>query len=327
MKLRLISALAAASFAAAIGPANADVKMRLAHYAPENHPANLASLEFARNVAARTAGEVKVDIFANNALGTPPEQMEQIKLGTIDMGLPTQGLLGTVEKAFATVMLPFAFDSYDQAHRVLDGPALDWLKPLAEKQGILILANWEYGFRHLTNDKRAVLVPEDVAGLKIRVPPEFQQQAAMDALGAQTTRIPLPELYTSLSQGAVDGQENPISVIFHNKLNEVQKHLALTKHIYNNMMLVISAPSWAKLTPAQQAIFLEEGAKSGLMMRKAVIAEEEEQVAKLEKAGMQISKPDLAAFRAKMGPAYAKIGAFAGEENLKRFLEILEKSR
>ena len=106
---------------------------------------------------------------------------------------------------------------------------MDWLAPLAEKQGFVLLRNWEYGFRNVTNSVRPINAPDDIKGLKIRTPPELQIQASMEALGAVVQAIAFPELYLALSQKVVDGEENPIAVIYFNKIYEVQKHLALTR--------------------------------------------------------------------------------------------------
>jgi TRAP-type transport system periplasmic protein len=211
----------------------APLTMRFAHFGAEDHPSNVAAKQFAERVASRTDGEIKINIFPNNVLGGPPEQAQQIKLGTIDMGLPTQGQLDKYDTAFAAVMLPFIWDSPQHAFRVLDGPAMAWLAPLAEKQGFILLRNWEYGFRNVTNNVRPINAPGDVKGLKLRTPPELQIQASMEALGATVQAIAFPELYLALSQRVVDGEENPIAVIYFNKFYEVQKHLAVTRHIYN----------------------------------------------------------------------------------------------
>lgn len=305
----------------------AQVTLKLAHYAEAAHPAHLAALQFAQRVDARSGGKVKVSVFPANALGSPPEQLQQVKLGVIDMGLPTQGALDKYNKAFAVVMLPFVFQDLEHAHRVLDGPAMEWLAPLAEKDGFVLLSNWEYGFRNLTNGKRAIERPQDVQGLKIRVPPEVQLEAAMGALGANVSKIAFPELYMALSQGVVDGQENPIAVIAHNKFHEVQKHLALTRHAYNSMVHVISAKTWAKLSPDQRKIVQEESRAAGVMMRKAIASEESAQIAQLEKQGMRVTRPDPQLFRAVMEPAYKQIGAYAGEANVEQFLKMVEAQR
>jgi TRAP-type transport system periplasmic protein len=305
----------------------ATITMRFAHFADENHPANIAAKQFASRIEQRTDGAIKIAIFPNNQLGGPPEQAQQIKLGTIDIGLPTQGQLDKYDKAFAAVMLPFIFNGPAHAFPILDGPAMDWLAPLAEKQGFVLLRNWDYGFRNLTNNLRPINTPDDVKGLKIRTPPELQIQASMEALGAVVQAIAFPELYLALSQKVVDGEENPIPVIYFNKFYEVQKHLALTRHIYNNMIHAVGINSWKRLTPDQQAIFREESKNSGELMRKLISDSETDQIDRLEKAGMQITRPDLAPFRAKMDPAYKRIADYAGEDNVKKFREIVDKSR
>jgi tripartite ATP-independent transporter DctP family solute receptor len=303
------------------------IQMRFAHYAEESHPGHLAAKQFAAKVEERTKGQVKIAIYPANVLGSPPEQCEQVRLGAIDMSLPTQGALDKYVKAFSVVMLPFMYDDYDHVYRTLDGPSMDWFSPLAEKEGLIVLSNWEWGFRNLTNNKRAVMKPEDVKGLKIRTPPEIQLQAAMEAMGGIVTKIAFPEVYMALAQGVVDAQENPIAVIYHNKFYEVQKYLTLTRHVYNNMVHVVSTKSWAKLTPEQQKIFREESKSAGAYMRKAIVAEEADQIAKMEKAGLQVARPNLASFRAAMGPAYERIGKYAGEDNVKTFMKYVEDAR
>ena len=303
------------------------IQMKFAHFAEETHPAHLGAKQFAAKVEERTKGQVKISIYPANVLGSPPEQAEQVRLGAVDMGLPTQGQLDKYVKAFSVVMLPFMYDDYDHVYRTLDGPSMDWFSPLAEKEGFIVLCNWEYGFRNLTNNKRPINKPEDVKGLKIRTPPEIQLQAAMEALGGIVTKIAFPEVYMALAQNVVDGEENPIAVIFHNKFYEVQKYLALTRHVYNNMIHVVSTKAWAKLTPEQQKIFREESKSAGAYMRKAIVAEEADQIAKMEKAGMNVTRPNLALFRAAMGPAYERIGKYAGEDNVKKFMTYVEDAR
>jgi tripartite ATP-independent transporter DctP family solute receptor len=305
----------------------APLTMRFAHFAAEDHPANIAAKQFASRVEERTGGAVKINIFPNNVLGGPPEQAQQIKLGTIDMGLPTQGQLDKYNKAFAAVMLPFIWDGPQHAFRVLDGPAMAWLAPLAEKQGFILLRNWEYGFRNVTNTVHPINTPDDVKGLKLRTPPELQIQASLEALGATVQAIAFPELYLALSQKVVDGEENPIAVIYFNKFYEVQKYLAITRHIYNNMIHTVSAAAWKKLDAGQQAIFREESTAAGDLMRKLIGDQEFDQIAKIEAAGMLVTRPNLAPFRALMGPANARIAAYAGADNVKKFQDMAEEGR
>ena len=303
------------------------LKLKLGHYAAESHPGHKATVMFADAVKKRTNGAITVKIYPANALGSPPEVLEQNKLGAIDMSLPTQGALDKYVKAFAAVMLPFVYDDYDHAYRVLDGPFMDWVAPKLEKQNLVFLSNWEYGFRNITNKVRPIYSPADVKGLKLRTPPEIQLQAAMEASGAIVTKIAFPELYMALKQGVVDGQENPLSVIYHYKIYEVQKYLALTRHVYNSMVHVMSLKTWNKLTPYQQKIVREESQRAGTWFRKTIQAEEADLISKLEAKGMVITRPDVSKFRDLMGPAYKQIGKYAGTKNVKRFREMVEVAR
>lgn len=323
----MLKKIAAAGFAVVLCSNVAwaqDVTMKMAHFAAETHPGHLAALAFADGVKKRTGAKVIVEVFPANQLGSPPEQLEQTVLGAVDMNLPTQGALDKYSKVFGTVMTPFAFASYEQAHQVLDGPFMDWAAPLLAKQGLVMLSNWEYGFRNITNSKHPINTPDDVKGLKLRTPPELQIVAALEGLGATTTQIAFPELPNALNQGVVDGQENPIGVIYHYKLNDFQGNLALTRHVYNSMVHVINKSVFDGLTAEQQQILREESKKAGQMMRAAVIAQEDDELAKLEAAGMKITRPDLAPFAALMGPARNRVAEYSGNENMQKFLSFLK---
>jgi tripartite ATP-independent transporter DctP family solute receptor len=303
------------------------VELRFAHFAADGHPGDLAAEMFGKAVEQRTGGKVKVTIYPANELGSPPEQLEQIKVGAIDMGLPTQGALDKYSKRFGVVMLPFVYDDYAHAYRVLDGPFMAWAGPDIEKQGMVHLSNWEWGFRNITNNKRAINSPDDMKGLKMRVPPEIQLQATMEALGAVTTKIAFPELYMSLKQGVADGQDNPLSVIYHFKIYEVQKYLAITRHVYNSMVHVISKATWDKLSADQQKIVKEESIKAGDFMRQTLQKEDETLLQKLKDAGMVVTTPDVSKFRSLMKPAWDRIAGYSGKENVEAFLKMVDSVR
>ena len=324
-KLLVVLMILSVSVPLAGGQATAQIVMKLGHFAADSHPGNLASKMFAEGVEKRTNGQIKVTIYPNNALGSPPEVLEQNILGAVDMSLPTQGQLGKYSKKFNCVMLPFAFKDYAQADKVLDGPFLKWAVPDLDKAGLVFLSNWEWGFRNLTNSKRPVKVPADVKGLKIRTPPELPTQAAMEALGAVVATINFNELQMALKQGVVDGQENPIAVIYSNKIYETQKYLTMTGHNYNTMVHVISKKTWDKLTPEQQKIVREESKKAGDWMRKSLRDAEASQIKELQKLGMQVTYPDKAKFKALMKPAYDRMAAIAGEDNIKAFTKMVDQ--
>lgn len=303
------------------------ITLTFSHGTPTTHPVHVAALQFAKRVEQRTNGQIKFEIFPAGQLGSENEVLEKVRVGAIDMAASTQNYLIKYEKAFSVVIMPYLFDSYEHAHRVLDGPAMRWLAPLAEKQGFVMLSNWEWGFRNLSNSKRPINKPEDVRGLTIRVPPVAGIEATMLALGAQVSKIGFNELPMALSQGAVDGQENPLNVIYYFKLHEAQKHLALTRHVYYNQVHFMSVKSWTKLTLAQQTIVREESKAAGDGARKATMAEEEQLIAKMVDAGVKVTRPDPKPFRALMEPVYQKIRLDVGEENVQRFLKMVEDER
>jgi len=305
----------------------AKVVLKLGHYANADHAGNKAAIMFAEGVAARTGGEITVEIYPNNELGNPPEVLEQNVLGVIDMSLPTQGQLAKYSRKFGCVMLPFAYEGYDHAYRVLDGPFIKWAEKDLNDAGLVYLSNWEWGFRNMTNSVRPINSPDDAKGLKIRTPPELPIQSAMEALGATVQTIQFSELPMALKQGVVDGQENPVSVIYAFKVYETQKYLAMTGHTYNSMVHVMSKKTWDKLTAEQQQIVREESKKAGDFMRKALRDAEADQIVKLEQLGMKVTRPDVAAFKAKMGPAYERMKASVGAENLEYFLKIVEETK
>ncbi len=303
------------------------VQMKIGHFAAESHPGNVAVKMFIEGVEKRTNGQIKIANFPNNALGSPPEVLEQNILGAVDMSLPTQGQLGKYSKKFNCVMLPFLYENYAHADKVLDGPFIAWAAPDLDTAGLVFLSNWEWGFRNHTKTKRPVNKPEDVKGLKIRTPPELPTQAAMEALGAVVATINFNELQMALKQGVVDGQENPIAVIYANKLYETQKYLTMTGHNYNTMVHVISKKVWDKLTPDQQKIIKEESVKAGNYMRKAVRDGEAQEIAELKKLGVEVSTPDKAPFKKLMGPAYDRMKAIADEENINAFVKMVEAAK
>ncbi|MCB9957428.1 MAG: TRAP transporter substrate-binding protein [Rhodospirillaceae bacterium] len=329
MKPLSLGLLAGAAASVLVGATSADaIELRFAHYAAVDHPAHLAAVQFAEAVADRTNGEITIAIYPNNELGSPPEQLEQVTLGLIDMTVPTQGGLQTYVREFGAVMMPFVFDDYEHAWRVIDGPFAEWTAPLLEDQNLVFLANWEWGFRNVTNSVRPVNVPADMDGLRMRTPPEIQLQAAMEAAGATVEQIAFPELPMALRQGVVDGQENPLAVIYHFNLFEVQPYLAMTRHVYNSMVHVINLDAWNQLTPEQQQILREESVRAAQMFREANLEAEADLIDRLQsEGGMQVTYPDPAAFRAVMQPAYDRIAEYLGQDTVDRFMEMVEAER
>jgi TRAP-type transport system periplasmic protein len=301
--------------------------LTFAHAAVVDHAAHRAALQFAKGIESRSNGTLKLELFPVGEFGTAPEVLKKIQLGSIDMQTIPLNYLFRTDKAFAVVAMPYVFDSYEHAYRVLDGPAKSWFAALAEKQGFVILSNWEWGFRNMTNNKRPINKAEDMRGLKIRVPPVNESGNFLAALGAQTSQISILELRAALSDGLVDGQENPLSIIYHRKFYEVQKYLAMTQHVYYPSLHIMSLKSWTKLTPTQQKIVREESKAAGDGMRKQMMAEEDDLLAKMVAAGVKVTRPDPQPFRALMAPVYQQAMVYAGADNVRKFLKMVQDER
>jgi tripartite ATP-independent transporter DctP family solute receptor len=322
MKKSIIIAMCAVLCLAFAGPAPAAMQLKLGHFGSETHPSNIAAKQFAANVEKRTNGDITIALYPNNALGSPPELLEQVIMGSIDMSLSGQDQLAKHIRLFDAVGIPFSVGGYDHMDRILDGPFKDWAAPQVDKLGLVFLSSWEWGFRQITNSKRPILTPDDVKGLKIRTPPAMSYQAAIEALGGNVQTIAFSELVMAMRQGVVDGQENPISVIYDLKLYESQPYISIVNYLYSSMCHLVSKPVWDKMTPEQQTIVREESDAARLLMRKMVRDAEAEQIEELKGKGITIDTPDLAPFKDKMGPAYEKIKKNIGEDNFDKWMEM-----
>ncbi|MDR3311613.1 MAG: TRAP transporter substrate-binding protein [Spirochaetaceae bacterium] len=303
-------------------PAAKPVTLRLAHFGSETHPMHTAAKQFAANVEKRTNGAIKIEIFPNNVLGGPPQILEQMFLGSIDMSLSGQDQIAKHVPLFDCVAIPFSISGYDHMDRVLDGPFLAWATPEIAKKGAVMLSSWEWGFRQVTNSRHPILTPADVQGLKIRTPPAMAYQAAMEALGANVQTIDFSELVMAMRQGVVDGQENPIATIYDLKLYESQKYITMVNYLYSSCVHLVNQKVWDKLSAEQQKIIREESDAARLVARKGVRDAEAAQIADMKSKGIQVDTPDLKPFADKMGPAYAKIRQNIGAENFDKWMEM-----
>ncbi|WP_263769241.1 TRAP transporter substrate-binding protein [Propionivibrio soli] len=307
--------------------AMAAVELKLGHFASDTHPCGIAAVQFKNNVEKRTNGEVKISLFGNNILGSPPEVLEQVMLGAVDMSLSGQDQLAKHLPFYDVISTPFAFKDYAMADKVIDGEFKTWASAELLKKNLVHLSDWEWGFRQLTNSKRPVVVPADLKGMKIRTPPAFAYQAFVEAAGGNAVTIAFAELVLAMKQGVVDGQENPVGTIYDLKLYETQKYMSILNYTYSSMVHVVNKKSWDKLTPDQQKIVTEESIAAAKLARKTLRDNEAVQLKDLEtNKGIVVARPDLGPWKAAMGPAWDKVKARVGADNFKRFMDIVEKS-
>ena len=318
---------ASASLAAFIRPSRAALEFRLTHPADTSHPVHIEAEKMVQRIAERTNGEVKITIFPNNALGSPVETAQQTKLGAIDFILLNPANIESMSKTIGVINIPYQFDHYDHAHRTLDTTARDWIAKQLKDAGFQWIANFEWGFRALSNSRRPVNTPDDVKGLKIRVPPELAIKAAFEALGANTQTVAFQEVYLALANKTVDGQDNPVATTYAAKFFEVQSHVALTKHIYASIMFAANPRSWGRMSDEQRAIVTEEAMKAGAEARKGVREKEEWYLSEMQKAGVAVTRPAVEPFRERMGPAYEQLKKALGDETWNTWAELVKQAR
>ncbi len=319
MKRLMIKATAATLVLATFGLAHAaDIKERTIKFAtqnPKGHPLVIGMEKFAEVVAAKSGGKIKVNLFPGGVLGGDAPTVSAMQGGTIDMATMNSGILASQVKEFAIYDFPFMFANEKEADAVVDGQFGKMMHNRLPEKGLVGLGYFELGFRNMTNSKRPLVKVEDIAGLKIRVIPNPINLDWVKALGANPTPLAFPEVYAALEQKAIDGQENPLTVITANKLYEVQKHLALTRHVYNPQSVIISKKTWDALSGDEKKIFEEATLEAIKVQRAASRKQTAEAIDQLKKAGMQVTEFDAAEnkkLRDKMKPVIDKYAELVG---------------
>ncbi|HDZ38977.1 MAG TPA: DctP family TRAP transporter solute-binding subunit, partial [Marinobacter sp.] len=275
------------------------VTLRLAHVVNEQDGFQIAAVKFQDLVAKRTEGAVSIEIYPNASLGDERTLLEGMQIGTVDMGVITNGPVANFVEEMAVFELPFLFPSPQAAYKVLDGPIGQELLDKLSEVNLKGLAYAERGFRNLTNSERPINTPEDLEGLRIRVMENPVYVDTFRELGANAIPMAWTEALTAMQQGTIDGQENPVNVINSFKLNETQDYMTLSRHTYAPAIFVMGMPAWNKLPDAAQDVLAKAAQEAAEYERKVNAEMESGQLAELREAGMQINDtPDMEAFQA-----------------------------
>ena len=308
-------AAAVLALAAVAGPGGAaraqeirERTFKLAFLPTAEHPIGLGAKRFADLVAEKGGGKMKVRLFASGALGGDLQVVSALQGGTVEMTILVTSLLAGVVKDFTLLDAPFLFDAEREADAVLDGPVGQGLLDKLPEKGLVGLGYFEYGFRHFTNSRRPVQKVEDLQGLKIRVSQTPLLIEFVNSLGANATPLPIPELYTALEQKAVDGADAPLSFIRPQKYDEVQKHLVLTKHVYNPQAILVSKRVWDRLSADEQKV-LQDAAREARDYQRRVSREQDVTELEALRAKLQVTEmpqPDIAKMREKAKPIVEK---------------------
>ncbi|PQO23143.1 C4-dicarboxylate ABC transporter substrate-binding protein [Rhodobacteraceae bacterium WD3A24] len=302
---------AAAALTLSLGAGMAEAQtIRFAHVDPEDWTSSkkgAAAAIFENIVEAQT--DVEVDLFPAGALGDENELVEQAQEGLTQVVM-VSGAMSRVCAAAQVLDIPYMFPDPTVAWDVLDGPFGDALaQHCLEESGLRTLAYGETGVRHFTNNQREIRTPADMEGLRFRVQPIPLYVELVEGLGGEPTPVPWTELPNALATGVVDGQENPVGVIYNNNLHELQDYLTLDGHVYATDFLLINEEFYQSLDPAEQAVIDRAGRIAGTMGRAIQQFTSAEGLRAVSEEGMEVYAPtgeELAQFRDAAQPAVAE---------------------
>lgn len=284
----------------------AEYNLKLGHTgAPSHHYQTIADI-FAKKVAERSNGVIKITVFPSDQLGKQLESVEGTMLGTHDMVLTSDTVLSNWVPDMGILNLPFLFKDNWEVRKILDGPVGDKLAKQLEPHGSVVIGWWENGMRHITNSKKPIITPDDLKGMKIRVPEGEVFLETFKALGAGPTVISFGELYSALQLGTVDGQENPPAHILTQKFYEVQKYVSRTAHIHLSSPLIMNKALLDEMPKNLARILVDTAKEMGSIHTKMVDDLEAQQWTEITNLGMKINDMNKEPFRQKVKPVIKK---------------------
>jgi tripartite ATP-independent transporter DctP family solute receptor len=283
------------------------VELKLGHVGEPGSLFQMSADEFARHANEKLAGKAKVVTYGSSQLGGDKEMLQKLKLGTIDMAVPSTVMSSEVD-LFGIFEMPYLVK--DRAHMGRIEKEIFWpqIEPAAEKKGLKIIGVWENGYRHITNNRAAINTPRDLQGIKLRVPEGKWRVAMFKAYGANPSPMKFSELFTALQTGVMDGQENPLTQIYSAKLQEVQKFLSMSGHVYTPAYLTVGIRKWNTLPEGVRRTLEETARDTQAYVYEVAQKQETELLGKLKEAGMQVNEVDKNAFIAASKPVYAEFG-------------------
>jgi TRAP-type transport system periplasmic protein len=300
MKTRIILAALIAGCASA---AVAQTEIKFGHVGEPGSLFAASADEFARRANAKLGGKAKVVVYGSSQLGGDKELLQKLKLGTVDIALPST-VMSSEADLFGVFEMPYLVKDRKHMQRIEKDVFWKSLAPAAEAKGLKVIAVWENGYRHITNSKRPINTPADLQGIKLRVPEGKWRVKMFQAYGANPSPMKFSEVFTALQTGVMDGQENPFTQIFSAKFQEVQKFLSLTGHVYTPAYATVGAKKWASL-PGDVRTTLEGVAKEtqAFVYEKAA-KDDDDLLGKIKAAGVQVNTPNKDAFVAASKPVY-----------------------
>jgi len=282
----------------AINTRAADFSLKLANNAPVTHPQTVRQQEAIDRIKAATNGQVDIQLFPNNQLGSDTDMLSQLRSGAIDLFTLSGLILATLVPAASINGIGFAFNDYDTVWKAMDGKLGAYVRSEIDKRGLIAMDKmWDNGFRQITSSTHPIKTPADLKGFKIRVPVSPLWTSMFQALGASPISINFSEVYSALQTKIAEGQENPLTLIEIAKLYEVQKYVSMTSHMWDGFWMLANKSNFVSLPPDAQEIITRELNRSALDER-ADIAKLNGSVAEdLKSKGLEFVEVDKPAFR------------------------------
>src|SRR5437762_6395363 len=283
--------------AATAGPASAQTKLKWAHVYEIGEPYHSQALWAAEEIKKRTAARYEIGVFPASQLGNENQINEGLGLGTVDIIYPGTSFAGSIHKPLAISGAPFMLRDFNHWKAYRDSKLFrDIAKAYEDKTKHKIEAVTYYGERMVTANKE-IKKPEDMKGMKLRVPPAPLYLMLAKSVGANATPIAFAEVYLALQQGTVDGQENPLPTIMAKKFYEVQSHVMLTGHIIESLLTIVGTHVWTKLSDADKKVFDEVLVQAAAKASDEIRESEQKLADEFKKLGKTVIEPDRAAFR------------------------------
>ena len=310
-KLRRIASApliaAGTSLLLAHGSVQAQIEIKLGHVGEPGSLFQVSSDEFAKRANAKLAGKAKVVVFGSSQLGGDKEMLQKLKLGTLDMAVPSTVMTSEVD-LLGIFEMPYIVK--DRAHMTRIEKDVFWpsIAPEIEKKGLKVLALWENGYRHITNNKKPIKVPADLKGIKLRVPEGKWRVKMFQDYGANPSPMKFSELFTALQTGVMDGQENPFTQIYSAKLHEVQKYLSLSGHVYTPAYVVVGTRRYSGLPEDVRKVLEDTAKETQAFVYDRAAKDETDLLAKLKQSGIQVNEVDKDAFIAASKAIYEEFG-------------------
>ena len=300
----MLGATLIAALAAMAGPASAQTKLKWAHVYEVAEPYHTEALWAADEIKKRTNGKYEIQVFPASQLGNENQINEGLGLGTVDLIYTGVAFAGSIHKPLAITNAPFVLRDFDHFMAYRASPLFRTIaKGYEDKTKHKVITLTYYGQRHVTANK-AITKPEDMKGMKLRVPPAPLFLMFTKSVGANATPIAFAEVYLALQQGTVDGQENPLPTIMAKKFYEVQSHIILTGHITESLLTIVGSHVWAKMTDADKKIFEDVLGEAASKATNQIRSSEQKLADEFKKLGKTVVEPDRAAFRAAALPLH-----------------------